>query len=118
MSRVLSFALFLGILLTLTGLSHYYIWARLVRDAQLPPALHRGLTLTLAGLYVSFPASFVFRQVAPGVSLPLYWIAMVWLGLQLLLLVVLGATDLARLAVSASVALSGNSAPIDPGRRL
>ena len=118
MSRVLSFVLFLGIALTLTGLSHYYIWARLVRDAQLPAALHRGLTLTIVGLYVSFPATFFLRQAAPGVALPLYWVAMVWLGLQLLLLVVLGATDLARLAVTASLGISGNAAPLDAERRL
>jgi predicted MPP superfamily phosphohydrolase len=107
--------LFFGIALTLTGLAHYYVWGRLVRDAQLPSGPHRALTVLFVGLYLSIPASFVLRQVGPERTLPLFWLAMIWLGLLFLLFVVLGAADLLRL--TAASLLSSRGEPFDAERR-
>ncbi len=45
MARLLPFLTFVVIALLLLGGMHYYVWARLVRDPQLPPSAARFTTI-------------------------------------------------------------------------
>src|SRR5207344_1534477 len=97
MARLLTFALFLSIMITLTGSAHYYLWTRLVRDPGLPASLTRTLGYTLIFLFVAIPASlFIRRSGLGGAASGLVWLAMTWLGLLLFLTLALGVADLAR----------------------
>jgi hypothetical protein len=117
MTRLLTFALFLSIMVTLTGAAHYYVWSRLVRDPGLPPALSRGLTYALIFLFVAIPGSLLARRAPLGGAIEaLVWLAMTWLGLLLFLVLALGAADLVRGFWQVGRAFS-NAAPPDPERR-
>ncbi|HKO51211.1 MAG TPA: metallophosphoesterase [Polyangiaceae bacterium] len=97
MARLLTFALFLTIMITLTGSAHYYLWSRLVRDPGLPAPVTRALSYTLIFLFVAIPASLFVRHSAfSGAASALVWLAMTWLGLLLFLTLAVGAADLAR----------------------
>jgi hypothetical protein len=50
MSRVVSFALFFSIMLTIVGGVHYYFWVRLVGDPALPVLADRAGTALAGGL--------------------------------------------------------------------
>jgi predicted MPP superfamily phosphohydrolase len=116
MSRLFSFALFFSIMLTVVGGVHYYIWARLVRDPSLPAFAYRALSGLVVGLFVLVPVSFFLRRSGAAWTVPLTWIASVWLGLMLLLLVTLAAGDLARAFYTLGAKLT-NAPPEDPARR-
>jgi predicted MPP superfamily phosphohydrolase len=116
MSRVVSFALFFSIMLTVVGGVHYYLWARLVRDPALPVLAYRILTGAVAGLFVMVPVSFFLRRAEAGWTVPLVWVASVWLGLVLLLFFTLLAGDVLR-GGYAVVSKLANDAPADPARR-
>jgi len=97
MARALTFALFLSIMITLTGSAHYYVWSRLVRDPGLPAPATRALSYALILLFVAIPASLFLRRSALGGSLgALVWLAMTWLGLLLFLTLAVGLADLGR----------------------
>src|SRR3954466_7605144 len=117
MTRLLTFALFLSIMVTLTGAAHYYVWSRLVRDPGLPPEVTRIATYALILLFVAIPASLFLRR--SGLANPLevlVWVAMTWLGLLLFLVVALGSADLVRGLFHIGRALGG-SGPLDAQRR-
>jgi uncharacterized protein len=117
MTRLLSFALFFTILVTLVGGAHYYVWSRLVRDPALPAALTRGLTYALIFLFVAIPGTLFLRRSAFGGAVePLVWLAMTWLGLLLFLVLALGVADLGRGVWELARSLS-DSPPLDPERR-
>jgi len=117
MPRLLSFALFFTIMLTLVGAVHFYIWARLVRDLGLPTGWHRALTAALVVLFVLVPASFFVRRSGAAWTVPLVWVSAVWTGLILLFLVVLGAAEAGR-GLVALAARIGAGPPPDAERRL
>ncbi|HEY8945261.1 MAG TPA: metallophosphoesterase, partial [Polyangiaceae bacterium] len=118
MSRALSIAVFFTIALTLTGLAHYYVWVRLVRDPGLGPSVTRALTAVLIGLYLSIPVTFlVARNAGSGPLRALIWVAFVWLGSLLLLLVVTLAMDLGRGLYLFGTRQLGGPGPVDPDRR-
>jgi len=117
MPRLLTFALFLSIMITLTGSAHYYLWSRLVRDPGLPASTTRALSYALIFLFVAIPASlFVRRSALGGTASGLVWLAMTWLGLLLFLTLAVGLADLARGAWQVSRAW-GNAEPLVPERR-
>ena len=112
------FAIFFTFAFLIVGASHYYIWARLIRDPALPTGARLGLTAVLGLLAIGMPASFFLLRTlslatARVVLFPLY----VWMGLMLLLLVLLACGDLVRLGLYISSRLSGSD-PADPARRL
>jgi predicted MPP superfamily phosphohydrolase len=110
-------ALFLLVFSTVLGGAHYYVWARVVRDAQLPPPWQAVGTFAFALLGALLLVGIVAMRTAPrAVSSPLLWVAYMWLGLLFLLLVLFGAVDLLRFLVETTQRLAMN-APIDPERR-
>jgi predicted MPP superfamily phosphohydrolase len=116
MSRVLSFAIFFSVMLSLMGAVHYYIWTRLVRDLALPLGVHRGLSAVLLVLYLAVPASFFVWRSGAAWTKALVWIAAVWMGMLLLLLVTLATADALRGLLLVAAHLGGNG-EVDPERR-
>ncbi len=117
MSRTLSFLLFLAIALSLVAGMHYYVWARLVRDPQLPQGWARVGTGALVALAIALPLALWLSRVAPGVR-PLLWLAFVWMGVGFLLVAFLGIADAGRLAAWAVRRLGGPETPADPQKRV
>jgi uncharacterized protein len=117
MPRLLTFTLFFTIMVTLVGGAHYYLWSRLVRDPALPAVLSRVLTYALILLFVAIPGTlFLRRSSLAGMTEPLVWVAMTWLGLLLFLVLALGVADLARGAWQLARSLA-DAPPLDPERR-
>jgi predicted MPP superfamily phosphohydrolase len=116
MQRLLSFALFLSVVLAVLGGAHYYVWVRLVRDLGLPQAGQRALSLTLIVLYLLVPISFFVRRAGERWALPLIWVPSVWMGVLLLLFVVLLLGDAGRLVIGLAQRLA-DAPPADPERR-
>ncbi|MEP7053509.1 MAG: metallophosphoesterase [Pseudomonadota bacterium] len=117
MTRLLTFALFLSIMVTVTGAAHYYVWSRLVRDPGLPPEVARIATYGLVFLFAAIPGSLFLRRSSLANPLEaLVWVAMSWLGLLLFLVLTLCSADLVRGLFQAGRALSG-AGPLDAGRR-
>jgi uncharacterized protein len=117
MSRLVSFALFFSIMLTVLGGVHFYLWARLIRDISLPPAGQWALTLGLVFLYLSIPLSFFVRRTGAAWSVPVVWVSSIWMGVFFLAFVVLVAGDLGWGVVSLGQRIAGE-APADPDQRL
>ena len=117
MTRLLSFALFLAIAITLTGGAHYYVWARLVRDPGLPPGAAHALGYALIFLFLAIPSSLFLRRSRLASSMEgLVWLAMTWLGLLLFLVLALVVADLVRGSWQVARAF-GDAAPLDDERR-
>ncbi|HEX3774378.1 MAG TPA: metallophosphoesterase [Polyangiaceae bacterium] len=117
MTRALTFALFFAIMVSLVGGAHYYVWSRLVRDPALPPAATRALTYGLIFLFIAIPGTLFLRRSSwAGVTEPLVWLAMVWLGLLLFLVLALSVLDVARGTWEVARSM-GDAPPLDPSRR-
>jgi predicted MPP superfamily phosphohydrolase len=102
------------ILASLTWLMHRYVWARLVRDADLPAPWGPALTIALIALAVAIPiAFFAMRSLPRSMSGPLSWVAYIWMGFALYLFLFTVLTDAGRGMAAALGVL-----PKDPERRL
>ena len=118
MGRTLTFFVFFGVALTLAGLLHYYVWARLVRDTQLSSGMHRAMTVVIVVLFVSVPLTFYFGRTRPLETMrPFLLGAYVWMGLLFLTVVLLGITDLGRLVHSMANRWLADGNAVDPERR-
>ena len=117
MPRLLPFLLFLAVALSLIAGMHYYVWARLVRDPQLPQAWARAGTGALVALAIALPLALWLSRAAPSVR-PVLWLAFVWMGVGFLLVAFLGLADAGRFAAWAVRRLGGPDGPADPARRL
>lgn len=118
MSRALSFALFFGVVTLVVAGSHWYIWARLVRDPALPDPWRGRATIALIALPIFLVAAmplsrFLPRPFAKGLAIPAY----VWMGIFFLMITLLLGADLLRLLVGATSRMAGGG-PADPERRL
>lgn len=114
--RAMTFALFLAVALGIFTGAHLLIWARLIRDPGLGPAVARAATAGLVVLWASVPTSFWLGRILPpdhgrGLLLALN----VWFGVLLWLVVGLLLADLILLCVRAGVQLTGST--FDPERR-
>jgi predicted MPP superfamily phosphohydrolase len=125
MLRLGPFLAFLAVALTLVGGMHYYAWARLVRDPQLPPLLSRLLAFALVVLALSLVAAPILSRVLRGDALrPLYFAAFLWMGVGFLTVGLLGAVDFGRLVVAgvlkvaALLQQAGAGGAADPQRRV
>src|SRR5690349_1520146 len=112
----LRIAIFILVATGLVSLTHYYVWARLVRDTQLPAPWSAVGRIAVAVLAVVMVAGFVLSR-ARGVALPFAWIGYVWMGVLFYLLVFFFAADLGRWVVSIVRSLAGGEPP-DEQRRL
>ena len=116
MPRLLPFLVFVAVALCLVGGMHYYLWARLVRDPQLPEAWARVLTVTIVALGVAMPATLFAARLLPGsLARPAIWVAFIWMGVGFLLVAFFGLADLARLVAFVVARYRGPSEP-DPER--
>ena len=117
MARLLPFLAFVAVaLLLLTGM-HYYVWARLVRDPQLPPGTARLITALLATMALVLPATLVLSRTR-GAPRPMVWIAFLWMGVVFLLSAFLGLADAGRALAWVARKLASPDTPADPERRV
>jgi len=116
--RTLPFLVFVAVVVLLLGGMHYYLWARLVRDPQLPSFLARSLTGAVLLLGLLLPASLVVVRLSRGHVAPAFvWVAFLWMGIGFLLTAFLGFADAGRFALWAGRRLGGTEMPVDPARR-
>lgn len=121
--RLLSYAIFVTMMLLVGGGMHFYIWTRLGRDPGWPspwPKVTLGVAMALV---VAVPLAVAThralpRAVARILSLPAY----VWMGVVFLLFVLVAASDLLRAARAGlefvmNAAAGKEPAAPDPERR-
>jgi hypothetical protein len=107
-------AIFLSVIFGLTAATHYYLWARLIRDPMWPSPWRQAATVGLVVLALSIPASMLAWRLLPrAVAIPVSWVGYVWMGAMFLLLVLLWGGELARWSWVKYASLSS----IDGGRR-
>jgi len=89
--------IFFGVISGLTIGTHYYLWARLIRDPMWPTPWRHVATVALIVLAVSIPASMMaWRTLPRHLAIPVSWVGYVWMGSMFLLLVLLWGGELAR----------------------
>jgi uncharacterized protein len=108
---------FLAVVSVVLGLSHYYLWARLVRDPGWPTPIGSVGAWLLAGLACSMPVAMVLGRATaiPGAR-AVSFAAFTWMGVAFLLIVAVFLGDVVRWIVSAAAAFTG-TAVIDHERR-
>jgi predicted MPP superfamily phosphohydrolase len=109
------FLIFITLVLTIAIGVHWYLWARLVRDTQLPAPWGGLATAALALLAINLPLGLALGRRVPAVRSLLGWPAFLWMGLMFLLLIGLLGADVFRLVAGIARRVSGNAA--DPARR-
>lgn len=81
---------------TVSGLIHFYVWWRLVHQAQLPRRAYRILTLAVIAMWLSIPITTSARLWAPAFASTFAWIPMPWMAFAGLTAVALLALELPR----------------------
>ena len=117
MGRIVGLVVFIAIvILVLVGL-HAYVWARLIRDTQLPQPWSSIATAALVALAAGLPLMRLLARRFPAVRV-LGWPLYTWLGVLFLFFVLLLSADIIRVVVWAWSRLRGAGPPeIDLGRR-
>lgn len=91
-------ATWLAISTSLLALGHFYVWKRLVRDAELPKGWHVALSALMVLLLLIQPLVFAFgRQLPRHEAAPWAFTAFTWMGLLSTLFSLLFLTDVGRL---------------------
>ncbi|MCK6588138.1 MAG: metallophosphoesterase [Polyangiaceae bacterium] len=113
---LLSFVLFIAVFSIIVGAGHYYLWHRLIRASELSPAWHRAGTWGIVAGAVMIPIGlFIIPELPRRAGTVLGMVVYGWVGVAMLLVFLLFASEVVRVAVYiASSALSG---PADEGRR-
>ncbi len=89
--------IFFSVIFGLTLGTHYYLWARLIRDPMWPSPWRQVATIALVLLALSIPASMLaWRTLPRHIAIPVSWVGYVWMGSMFLLLVLLWGGELAR----------------------
>lgn len=118
MQRIISLIVFLTIALSIVGGAHYYVWARLIRDVAFQPGMRRLLTGFVVVLGLSIPASFILSRTLPPHHGRLLLSALyTWMGALLIIVFVLGVSDLIGWSVVSLLDVQLRSAA-DPERRV
>jgi hypothetical protein len=111
--------IFLSIVLSVVGGSHYYFWLRLVRDTGLPVPWRAAATAGLVALALSLPLSFILmRTLRPEVARVALFPIYLWMGIMLLLLAGLFFADVLKLAYSLLGRVVRYDSALDPERRV
>jgi predicted MPP superfamily phosphohydrolase len=109
--------IFLLVVIAIVGGVHFYLWARLVRDTQLPLPYRAWATALIVALALSIPATFLtMRRVPPALARYVAWPAYVWMGVMFLAFVLVLLGDVVRMAILLATRVS--SGGLDPQRRL
>ncbi len=88
----------LAISTTVLALGHFYVWKRLVRDAELPKGWHRAASALMVILLVMQPLVFAFaRRLPRQEAAPWAFTAFTWMGVLSTLFSLLFLTDVTRL---------------------
>ncbi len=108
------YLIFFSVALLVLGSAHYYVWARLVRDAALPAPWTRVATVMIALLFAVMMTCFIaMRSMSRAAAAPLTWVGFTWLGVLFFLVLSLGASDLVKVIA----VRRDRTAPDDPERR-
>jgi hypothetical protein len=102
------------IVTSILGGTHYYLWARLLRDPAFPEPWNTMGKVGVVLLGTVLVGSIALRHAPRAVSSPIAWVAFTWLGLVFFLFIVVD-------AVRGIVALGARLAslpPEDPARRV
>ncbi len=111
--KISGLLIFAGIISLLAGLMHWYIWARLVRDAAWPAPWGNAMAISLFALAALIPAAILSLRLAPRrLEVPLSWAAYIWMGFALYLFLFAVISDMGRGAASVLGIF-----PTDPERR-
>jgi hypothetical protein len=94
--------IFLTLGTTIIGGWHYYLWARLVRDTELPDPWRAVATAILIGMAVLMPVTMALGRVLGQSWRPVSLVAFTWMGLAFLLFFALLAGDAVRLVAWAA----------------
>jgi uncharacterized protein len=116
-ARIVPYLSFIAVSLLLLGGMHYYVWARLVRDPQLPPGAARLAGALIATMALVLPATLILSRTR-GAPRPLVWVAFLWMGVVFLLFAFLGLADAGRLVAWATRKLALPETPANPERRV
>ncbi len=112
------YVVFIAVTGALTFVLHRYLWARLVRDAELPAPWSRVVTGALIVLAVMLMTAMPLARTLPrAVQKPLAMVAFSWLGLLFFLVVTLMAFDVVRFVVLVADRVR-DAGPADPTRRV
>ena len=117
MARLVPYLSFIAISLLLLGGMHYYVWARLVRDPQLPPGAARLAGALIGTMALVLPATLILSRTR-GAPRPLVWGAFLWMGVVFLLFAFLGLADAGRVVAWATRKLALPETPANPERRV
>ncbi len=117
MGRIVRIAVFLTVVILVLGGLHFYVWARLVRDPQLPQPWALTATAALIALGAGLPLMRILMRGAPGVRI-LGWPLFTWLGVLFLFFALFFVSDLLRLLLWAWTRLRAAAPlPVDVDRR-
>jgi len=117
-SRPTGFIVFLSVAVLVLGAIHYYLWARLIRDPQIPSPWRVVATAGIVAAGASIPATLLlFRRSSGNLAHLLTWAAFIWLGLMFLLFVVLVGFDVVRLPLWVLRRATGGAPPQAERRR-
>lgn len=95
---------------------HYYLWARLVRDLEVPKPWRLRLTVLLALLGFLLPAGIPLGRTLPRPwAGPVTWALYTWMGLAFFLILLLAVADAAKFLAGLPGRAQGR--PPDPDRR-
>jgi predicted MPP superfamily phosphohydrolase len=110
LSRLL---LFLSVFSAIVLSIHYYVWTRLVRNADWPEPWGKVLTIAIFALAALVPLVFLTMRSSPrAFSIPLSWVVYTWLGFLFYLFMFSILGDVVRVMMSLAGAL-----PREPERR-
>ena len=118
MALLYRFIAFFFIVLAVLAGAHSYLWVRLVRQTQLRPPYRAWALAACIVLACSVPVSLMAPRLLPRSWAALAaWPGYIWLGLMLVLLVAVAATDLFRLTFFLGRIVSARP-QLDPAARL
>ena len=102
---------FLGIVLSILGGVHYFLWVRLARDPAWSPGVARTVGWVLLALGTTIPIGiFLSRALSREAAAPFAWFAFTWMGVMFVLFLTLLPMELVRVGAR----LGG----LDPDKRV
>ena len=118
MPRIISFIIFMLVVIAVMGSMHWYLWTRFVRDLQLDTPWRQMLTgamVLMLLLLVATPIMWrLFEGFVPSAVMTAIYF---WMGFVVIALVVVGGLDIGRIVIDqASRFISAG--PVDESRRL